>query len=172
MAQVTATRTVTYRVDDGDLIEVNGRTFKVSIEADEAHEAPWNDGDGRGIVSGWTTRAKEPGERVLQEDRRSRRYFDWAGTMRKAKAEGWNVEPYNEGTKAQKAERAVQREFDRFRQWCSDQWSYVRVVVTLLEGNEDDGYTEGESHSLRGLESDDTQGIAETARELAEELAR
>lgn len=46
---------------------------------------------------------------------------------------------------------AVQRDFDYLRRWCTDQWSYVGVVVKFI------------SEDLEESES-------ETARELADEI--
>jgi hypothetical protein len=62
-------------------------------------------------------------------------------------------------------------EYEHFRRWCNDQWHYVGVVVTRLEGSEDEGFEEGPSASLWGLQSDDETHIAEVAKELANELS-
>lgn len=152
---------------DGDTFEHNGRTFKVSIEHDSDHEFPWEDGDGQGIVSEWTTRSKLPGERILSQDRQSYRYYDIEATMKKAIEEGWNAPPYDEGIKKQKAARAVEVNFEWMRRWCNDQWEYVGVVVTLLD---EEGEETDQTASLWGIESDDNQHIEEVAKELADEL--
>lgn len=166
------------RLDDNDTFEHKGKLYRIEVVHDEGHEEPWNDGDGWGIVSDWRRQdwrgryPKEPGERILCTNGRAARVFDWAGTMRKAKEEGWDAKPYGEGTKGQRAARAVQAEFDRFAAWCNDQWHYVGVMVTHLVciDEENEEYEEGKKASLWGLESDDYEHLQELAKELAEEV--
>lgn len=83
------------RVDDGDIEErtIDGRTYRVriSVQFDEDHGAPWEEHDGHGPVSEWTTRDKRPGERVLVSDRGSKRYYDVQEANRIAKADGWGL---------------------------------------------------------------------------------
>lgn len=155
----------TLKLYDGDTFEHDGRTFRVRFEHDSDHEAPWDDGDGRGIVSEWTTRDKCPGERVLHQDGRSKRYFDFAGAVAKAREEGWNTAPYGKGTKGERAARAAEAEFEFLRLWCADQWEYVGVTVEQLGR---DGAVIRED-SLWGVETykDYHQ---EVARELAGDL--
>ena len=74
---------------DWETITVQGRDFAVMAERDDAMGEPWVEHDGHGIVSGWTSRDKRAGERVLSQYRGSFRYYDVAATMRKARAEGW-----------------------------------------------------------------------------------
>jgi hypothetical protein len=137
---------------DTDTIEANGRRYRVEYCYDQDHEAPWDDGDGRGIVSKWTTRDKAPGESVLTTDRHSLRYYDVKATLRKAKAEGWGASGgprAGESTRAQLA-RAVDEDFEFCRSWCADEWHYAGVVVTLLdERGKATDYTE----SLWGVET-------------------
>lgn len=147
---------------DGDTFEHGGRTFRVRFEHDSDHEAPWDDGDGRGIVSDWTTRDKAPGERVLHADGRSKRYFDFAGTVAKARAEGWDTAPYKQGTAGERAARAAEQEYEYLRLWCADQWEYVGVTVEQLN-------SEGEpirEDSLWGVET-----YKDYHREVAYEMA-
>lgn len=152
-----------------ETFEYKGRTFAVALEPDEEQAPPWEDGDGRGIVSEWVTRAKRPGERVLHHDRRSYRYYDMQATMAKARAEGWPVSGHGDKTARQRAALAVEADFEHMRRWCNDQWHYVSLVVTLLEGNDDDGWTEGPGASLWGLESDDYDHHEEMREQLADE---
>lgn len=74
-----------------DTIELNGRTYTVETEYDDFMGAPWDEHDGHGIVSDWESRDKHAGEYVLSSDRNSKRFYDYAGTMKKAKAEGWGL---------------------------------------------------------------------------------
>ena len=70
---------------DNDEFERGGRTFTFRTEYDDSREAPWEEEDGHGVVSEWTTRDKAPGERVLIADRSRKRYYDIAATMRIAR---------------------------------------------------------------------------------------
>ena len=58
----------------GDTLEceVDGYTVTAAVYADDA-TPPWERDDGTGDVSEWTTRAKRPGERVLNEERSQKR---------------------------------------------------------------------------------------------------
>lgn len=153
-----------------ETIEHNGRTYSVTIEPDYYSGAPWDEECGHGPVSDWTTRAKEPGELVLAQDRGSFRYYDFAEACRIAMRDGWDAEPYNRGqeTKGQQAAKAARADFERLRQWCNDQWHYVGVVVTAK--CECCGHFSGESASLWGIESDAGDYLEDVARELAREI--
>ncbi len=161
---------------DGDTFERGGRTFKVEMPYDDTPRCPWEDDCGTGIVSEWTSRDKGPGERLLHSDRSLYRYYDVAETTKKAKRDGWGL---SNDDKAKLAERlgrqptrkqiiaeAVERDYDRLRRWCNDQWSYVGVVVTAI----DDKGEDLESDSLWGIESDSYDYLAEVAHELADEI--
>lgn len=58
--------------------EHRGHTITLKWCFDYDCEAPWEHEDGHGPVSDWTTRDKAPGELVLNSDRRSYRYYDYA----------------------------------------------------------------------------------------------
>lgn len=133
---------------DGDTFERGGRTFKVEMPYDDTPRCPWEDDCGTGIVSEWTSRDKGPGERLLHSDRSLYRYYDVAETTKKAKRDGWGL---SNDDKAKLAERlgrqptrkqiiaeAVERDYDRLRRWCNDQWSYVEVVVTAIDDKGED----------------------------------
>ena len=157
---------------DGDTIELDGRSFTVKFPDDDFGRTPWEDDDGAGIVTDWTSRDKAPGERVLNTDGGSKRYYDFAGTLAKAKRDGWGLadaekaalarELGREPSKAEIAVKAVERDFNRMRRWCNDQWRYVGVVVTDDET--------GEHDSLWDIESDCDEYLAEVAHELASGL--
>lgn len=80
----------------GDEIEtkVGKLTVKARIEYDEDMGPPWKEHDGHGPVSEWTSRSKRPGERVLCEDRGSKRYYDWQAAIQQAKDDGWGFLPH------------------------------------------------------------------------------
>jgi hypothetical protein len=108
-----------------------GYSATIKIEFDHDSGAPWEDDDGRGIVSEWTDRDKAPGELVLATDRYKKRYYDFAGTMKIAKRDGWDAPPYKTGTKGEQAKRAVQADYEYLRAWCNDEWHYCGVIVTV-----------------------------------------
>lgn len=142
--------------------------FDISFEIipDDATGAPWEENDGHGDVSEWTTRAKRPGELVLCSDRGKRRFYDFAGLVAKALAEGWDAIPYNDGqeTKGQQAAKAARADFERLRAWCNDEWHWCGVKVSVSRKGTHLG-----SASLWGLESDAGDYLTETANDLAEE---
>ena len=161
-------------LSDGDTFTYKGLVFRVRLPFDEDHEPPWEDGDGHGIVSEWTTRSKAPGERILHEDRRSRRYFDVVGTQAIALRDGWGCAhlthaqftagqlPPEHPTRAAMAACAVDREYRRLRAWCRNEWHYVGVCVTREDT--------GEEESVWGIEDCEEAYIVDMAYELAEQL--
>lgn len=89
-------------VYDGNVEErtIEGRVYRVRINVpyDEDMGAPWEEHDGHGPVSDWTTRDKRPGEWVLASERGSKRYYDAQEANRIAEQDGWGL------TEAHKAE--------------------------------------------------------------------
>lgn len=144
-------------------------TFSVKFEKDHDAGAPWENSEGHGNVTGWTTRDKLPGELVINTDRNSKRFYDFAGACRTALADGWDAAPHNDGTetKRQQAAKAARADFEYLRQWCADQWEYVGVIVTLLD---DEGEETEVSDSLWGVETSGDNHENE-ARVMADELA-
>lgn len=169
---------------DGDTFEHRGHTFRVTFPQDEDAGTPWDNCDGHGPVSDWTTRDKAPGERVLVSDRHSKRYYDVREATIIARRDGWgckHVTPLVDGETTEKTWRersghatkgemiacAVDCDFEYLRRWCADLWSYVSVIVTLLD---EGGEETDESESLGGVESEPSEYLEETARELADEI--
>lgn len=144
-------------------------TFGVKFEDDTDAGAPWENSDGHGTVSGWEQRDKMPGELVLNSGRSGKRFYDFAGACKTALAEGWDAAPRNDGTesKRQQAAKAARADFEYLREWCTDQWAYVGVIVTLLD---DDGEETEVSDSLWSVENRDGHHEI-TARDMADELA-
>lgn len=168
---------------DNHTIELKGLTFRVSIEHDDSHGAPWDECDGHGPVRDcrnlYGRAEKKPGERVLATDRHSAWVYDWAEASRIAKRDGWGLAPDalaaltkklgREPKPGEVREAAVQADFDYLRHYLNDDWTYIGVVVTLLDV---DGEPTSETESLWGIESDAHDYINETARDLASEIAR
>lgn len=142
---------------DKQIIECDGFRFLIETERDIGAGAPWEEEDFHGPVSNWTTRDKSPGELVLNTDRRSNRFYDFAEACRIALREGWGARGEEPGmTKRQIAALAAREDYERLKAWCDDEWGYVGVVVTLLDV---DGRETDFCASLWGIESDgiDTQ---------------
>lgn len=154
-------------IDQFDFTQ-DGFRFRARILADEFGDSPWENDDGVGVVSEWTRRAKRPGEMTLARDREKFRYYDFAATMRRAVAEGWSAAPHDQGTRRQRAARAVIAEFQRLRAWCNDEWHYVGVSVRMVNA---DGEEFGEAESLWHIESDATDYHRDVASELADSLS-
>lgn len=141
--------------------EVDGFTVTARLERDDDAGAPWEREDGHGAVSEWTRRAKAPGERVLNEDGRSRRYYDFAGAVETAKRDGWGGDG---ATPGERAADAAEKDFARLRAWCDDEWEYVGVVLTVER--EGVRLTDDYGAALWGIESDAGDYLREVANQL------
>ena len=152
-----------------DTIEHNGLTFRVTKEHDHDAGAPWEREDGHGPVSDWTTRGKFPGELVINKDRGRFRYYDFAEACRIARRDGWGARGTGESEVSPRAiaAQAAREDFEHLKAWCDDRWSYIGVVVTLLdiEGNETDAV-----QSLWGI-ADDGSFAEQVAQEQVEQCA-
>jgi hypothetical protein len=144
-----------------------GFKIVVRVEHDDDHGPPWEEEDGHGPVSEWRDAdSKRPGERVLVRHHGSARFYDMQEAIRIAKQDGWDAPPYDEGTKGQRAARAVEADFQYLKGWCDDRWYYVGVIVEL----QDEDGNEIDRDSLWGIESVDENYLNETAREMAAHL--
>ena len=119
-----------------DPVEVHGGySVRVEVTQDDDIGPPWEWSDGHGVVSDWTTRDRAPGERVLCQDGRSKRYYDVSASVAKARAEGWDAPPYT-GTKGERAARAVEADYQRLRRWCNNDWTWICVGVEVSHRGE------------------------------------
>jgi hypothetical protein len=149
---------------------VDGMTCTASVYLDDVNEAPWERDCGHGSVSDWTTRDKRPGELVLCEDRRSRRYYDFQEAVKTARHDGWGIKDGRKEGESLKAyaARAAMQDFKVLKAWCDDEWHYYGVAVTVeradveLVGQYD--------HALWGIEGNypgsDNSYLQEVANEL------
>jgi hypothetical protein len=112
-----------------------GYSVRVHVDYDQYMGPPWEEHDGHGPVSEWTTRDKAPGERVLHQDRSSKRYYNFAGAVRIARRDGWDAPPYG-GPKGERAARAAEADFARLKAWCDDRWHWIVVGVEVSRGGE------------------------------------
>lgn len=162
-----------FYVEDPVFFEVCGQRFRAVMYHDDDTGAPWEDHDGHGPVSEWTTRDKRAGELVLNEDRRSKRFYDFAEACAIARRDGWGVTPpegmtYEEHkatmTPRQYAALAARANFERLRGWCKDEWHWCGLEVVSVD---DDDEPTSDAATLWALESDDGAYLMDTARELA-----
>jgi hypothetical protein len=163
------TKTFGSYVCPGDSIacEKDGFTFHAIIHRDDSADQPWTREDGHGDVTDWTSRAKGPGELVLANHRGSFRYYDFAGAVAKAKAEGWDTAPYGQGTAGERAERAARADFERLKAWCNDEWFLVGVSVVAQKGGVQ--LVGKYDCALWGIESDAGDYLVEVANELLDD---
>lgn len=155
--------------DIDDTIERDGFTLRARIKHDSDTGAPWEEHDGHGPVSDWTRRDKLPGELILCDDGRQKRFYDFAEACRIARRDGWNAKPYDVPgeTPRQRAAKAARADYDRLRAWCDDSWNWCGVVVTASRAGVELG-----TASLWGIESNAGAYLVEVANELtAEALA-
>lgn len=162
----------------GDTFTVRGYTFRFTVHRDDDMGEPWKEYDGHGPVSDWTHRDKRPGEKVLIEDRGSKRFYDVQAAIRIAKRDQWGCPHgrhehpngpeapavYIPGhpTRGEVANCAVAHDYQRLRAWCTDQWEWYYVKVRLVDTPE--------VETLGGLESDDTEYLTTVAHELADAI--
>lgn len=86
----------TVEFDRAATIERDGFTLSAMLRPDDCSGSPWDNEDGHGPVTDWTTRAKRPSERVLIGERRGHnRYYDFAEACRIALRDGWGAAPYS-----------------------------------------------------------------------------
>lgn len=127
-------------------MKYKGYLFTIEVDYDEFEEPPWLHCDGHGPVSDWTTRDKKPSEVVLWTVGGAKLYYDFSRAMKKAKEDGWDAAPYGQGTRGERAERAVRADIKYLRDYIDNVWVYVTLSVTLRGS----GYTT----SLGGVEYD------------------
>ena len=148
-------------------IEISGLKFRIEYERDNDMGAPWKEYGGHRPVSGWENRNKKPSELVLNEDGRSKRFYDFQEAVKIALRDGWDAKPYNTGneTKRQQAAKAARADFEHLRAWCADEWHWCGVIVKLLDDD-------GEDEACGGYASDDEEYLASEARNMAENIAK
>lgn len=165
---------------DGDTFQRGGLNFKVRIEHDQDHSAPWIEHDGHGPVreTGYRNSAghvpKRAGERVLYKAYRhgTSYLYDWTEATRIAHRDGWGLAPEKlaaleaklgrSATDGEVKAESVQLDFEYLRGWLNDEWHYVWVSVQNMNGA---GFA-----SLGGIESIDDSYITEVVHELADQI--
>lgn len=103
---------------------------------------------------------------ILNSDRGSHRFYDFAHAVKLAKKDGWNTAPFNWPTNGARAHAAALADFEYLRRWCTDQWHYCGIIVTLLDA---DGEPDSVDASLWGIESEGDDYHEEIILELITE---
>ncbi len=157
-------------IEARETIEHNGDKFTVQIFPDYNHGAPWEEEDGHGPVSDWTTRNKTPGELILVQDGPHKKFYDFQEACKIARRDGWDSSPLNTGqeTKRQQAAKAARANFEHLRRYAEGQWNYVGVIVEKICPC--CNTPSGETQSLWGIESFADDYLDEVAQELVEEF--
>jgi hypothetical protein len=150
-------------VNNNDIIEhpdFPGLRFRVHIEQDDDHEAPWECEDGHGPVRHVRSRDdKRAGERIMPSHTDGYWLYDWQEASKLAKRDGWG------------GDDPVQADFDRLRGWLNGDWQYIGVCVALIDEH-DRPITDKYEHALWGIESDCDSYLKEVALELAHGCAQ
>ncbi|NNM74764.1 hypothetical protein [Enterovirga aerilata] len=150
-----------------------GYTAQARIQYDDSMGEPWKEHDGHGPVTDWRRAsyrhgrpAKSPGERLLVSDGSNARFYDFAEAVRIALRDGWGCEGGRKKGETARAyaARAAEADFRRLQAWCSGEWHWCGVVVTVFKAGIELG-----SASLWGIESDAGDYLAEVANELLPE---
>ena len=152
---------------------VNGKTYRVDFVYDSGMGAPWEEHDGHGPVSAWTTRDKRAGELILNKDGSHARYYDFAEACKIALRGGWDSKPYNTDksqTPRQQAAKAARADYERLRAWCMDDWYWCGVIVTERRTDADGFKYDGPTASLWGLESDNGEYFESVIIDLIAEI--
>lgn len=108
-----------------------GYSVRVQVEYDNDMGPPWEEHDGHGPVSEWTTRDKAPGERVLCVDRSQKRYYDFAAAVKLARKDGWGADGDAGMKPGAKAAHAANADYEFLRRWANDQWHWICVGVEV-----------------------------------------
>ena len=141
-------------------------SFRIEWVYDHDSDAPWDREDGHGPVSDWEHRSKRPGEMILNSNRGSHRFYDFAEAVKLARKDGWNTAPFDWPTNGARAHAAALADFKYLQAWCNDQWHYCGIVVTLLDA---DGKPDSVDASLWGIESEGDDYHEEVIEELIAE---
>lgn len=168
----------------GETITGTCGRFKVTatIHRDDYGIVPWKRWDCHGIVSVWTNRGMLKGERVLNTDNGSYRYYNFDETVKIAQKDGWGLGPTQlanlearlgrKPTKREIAVEAVELDFQHLKGWCEDKWFYVGVAVTVTDTKHGILLTGECDHSGFGIESNRPDYLTEVANELFDEAVK
>ena len=144
-----------------------GFSLKFEVKYDQDASTPWENGPdcGEGVITEWVHGYQDEAYGWILSDTGgfSHRYYDWRATLPYAVRDGWDAPPCGVGTARERAMRAMRANYEWYDGWCSEQWWYIDVIVTLYdpEGNEID------SDSCWGYDSRSMSYVCEEARSWA-----
>jgi hypothetical protein len=159
------------------MFTIDGLQFQYFTDQSDETDAPWVREDGHGDVRVvhnvryMEQLQKRPGERVMYHDRYTYWLYDFAGAMKKAKADGWGTSNATSDMLPGKVrELAVTEDMQRLSNYLAGEWYYVDVAVKLLDihGRPVEGYDD----SMGSIESFATDYIEEEAHRMAEDIAK
>jgi len=136
-------------------------TIRFDWFPDDTSDAPWEREDGHGPVTDWERRSKGAGERILDSDHGSKRFYDFSEAVKIARRDGWGLSEEDTAKLATRLGRtptpgdivaeAVEKDFKWLKDWCDDKWQYVGYVVTITGPDDEElDYPDG---SLWGIDS-------------------
>lgn len=150
-----------------------GHTIRIDWFADDGSMGyPWDEHDGHGEVRciryrDYSQIPKEPGERVLYADRGQAWLYNFSRAIATAKSDGWDAEPYGQGTKGERAARAVEADFRYCQRWVTGDCYWIGYQVSV-DGVETDSLWGIDSDSIDRFESEVFSNcIAEIDKETA-----
>ncbi len=115
-----------------DAIDLSGGySVRVHVDYDPDMGPPWEEHDGHGPVSEWTSRDKAPGELLLCADRSQKRYYDFSAAVALARKDGWGAKGDEGLTGGAKAAHAARADYEFLRRWANDQWHWIVVGVEV-----------------------------------------
>ena len=172
------------RLYDGDIFEKDGREYLVQFSRDDFHGAPWKECDGHGRIresfNYYGTPEKRAGEIVIHSNRGNHWIYDFAGTIKDARRDGWGLSADDlerlradlgrAPTRREIVACAVRRDMEFCAAWLDNQWEYVVVNVSHVIRDDDDSFSIGENECIGGVETWRDYHM-ECAHDLADDLA-
>lgn len=154
--------------------EYKGFTIRVNIHRDEFNGQPWKEHDCHGeVVERRSREDKAPGERILNDARHGVYCYDFAGTIKRAKAEGWGIKHSDKCALASRLNKtvpqltageiiteAVRLDFEHLRGWLNDEWQWVGYTAEIWQDGEK---TQDADASCWGFESTGMDYVYESA---------
>lgn len=154
-----------------------GMQFECVVSQDDVLRAPWDEHDGHGSVRTayryYGKPDKRPGEVIIWSERGDHWIYDFAGAVKKARAEKWGFTGARVFmTPNQIAAEAVRRDMDYCREWLRGDRMWASIEVYRVDA---EGERIGESEYLGGIDygysSEDDKHLREYAAELAGTIA-
>ncbi len=152
----------TYGEEDTEL--PGGWKLRVRVEGDNSYaELPWVDECGNGVVLDRLPHSYYDQTNLYWPIGDSRGWYDVKASLAIALEEKWDAKPFGVGTKLEQAMRAVKANYAYLDGYAEGRWSYVGLIVELLDEND----RVLEEESCWGFESDATEHLCSEVRSWA-----